>query len=211
MGGIGSGRRYQRGKDTTDDYRAIDVRRLQRDGLLAPGRFFTWNWLRNGETISSIQVRTEADMLTLIYRHQNRGGPWRPMEYPVGLKWTDCTVGGRRAWFHCPAKGCRRRVALLYIGASGIFACRHCNQLAYACQRESADDRAARRADNIRQRLGWEPGILNGRGWRKPKGMHWRTFERLTREHDAYVDVALTGIARRLDILKEKMDGLRDG
>ncbi len=25
----------------------------------------------------------------------------------------------------------------------------------------------------------WEPGILNGHGG-KPKGMHWRTYERLT-------------------------------
>ena len=25
--------------------------------------------------------------------------------------------------------------------------------------------------------MGWEPGILNGEGL-KPKGMHWRTFER---------------------------------
>jgi hypothetical protein len=60
MGGIGSGRRYQGGKDITDDYRALDVRHWKREGLLAPGHFFTTNWIRNGETVSSIQVRTEA-------------------------------------------------------------------------------------------------------------------------------------------------------
>lgn len=43
-------------------------------------------------------------------------------------------------------------------------------------ERETADDRAARRADRIRKKLGWEPGILNGDGW-KPKGMHWNTAE----------------------------------
>jgi hypothetical protein len=48
MGGFGSGR-GQSGKDTTSDYRALDVRRLQRDGLLTPGRSFGWNWTRNGE------------------------------------------------------------------------------------------------------------------------------------------------------------------
>jgi len=25
----------------------------------------------------------------------------------------------------------------------------------------------------------------DGPGWQQPKGMHWRTFERLTAEHDA--------------------------
>jgi hypothetical protein len=60
MGGFGSGR-GQGGKDTTSDMRPLDIRRLQRDGLLTPGRFFGWNWLRNGETVASIQMRTEAD------------------------------------------------------------------------------------------------------------------------------------------------------
>jgi hypothetical protein len=67
-------------------------------------------------------------------------------------------------------------VAILFGGS--IYACRHCHKLVYQCQRETDDDRAARRADTIRRRLGWEAGILNGEG-DKPKGMHWRTFERL--------------------------------
>ena len=65
-------------------------------------------------------------------------------------------------------------MAILYGG--GIFACRHCYRLAYPSQRANWDDRAARRADRIRDKPGWEPGILNGNGW-KPKGMHWNTFE----------------------------------
>lgn len=44
-----------------------------------------------------------------------------------------------------------------------IFACRHCNRAAYRCQREPDDDRASRRAETIRRRLGWEPGFLNGK------------------------------------------------
>ena len=125
MGGWGSGR-GQSGKDTTSDYRALDVRRLQRDGLLAPGRSFGWNWTRDGETVASIQVRAETDRIILNYRHKSGGSDWQPMDYPVRLAWTDCTLGGRRAWLLCPARGCGRRVALLYIGGSGIFACRHC-------------------------------------------------------------------------------------
>ena len=205
MGGRGSGRRNQGGKGTTDDCRAIDVRRWQRDGLLIPGKAFGWNWTRNGETVASIRVRAEAGRVVLSYQ-QRHGDDWRPMEYPVRLDWTPCTLGGRRAWFLCPAQGCGRRVALLYIGG-GIFACRHCYRLAYACQRETADDRAARRADRIRVRLGWEPGILNGEGG-KPKGMHWRTFNRLSAEHDAFANASWAGMAERLGLMNRRLVGL---
>lgn len=207
MGGIGSGRRYQGGKETTSDYRALDVRRLQRDGLLTPGQAFGWNWYRDDEKVASIFIQAEATRLILKYQHQSRGGPWQPMEYPVYLEWTDCNLGGSRAWFLCPAEGCGRRVAILYVGGRGIFACRHCYQLAYACQRESDDDRAARRADTIRRRLGWAPGILNGGGG-KPKGMHWRTFERLKAEHDAYANASLAGMAQRLGLVNRRLGDL---
>ncbi len=90
--------------------------------------------------------------------------------YPVRLDWTPCNFGGRRAWFLCPAMGCEKRVAILYSGS--IFAFRHCYQLAYPSQREPTYDRVARKADKIRERLGWKQGILNPRGWKKPKGMH---------------------------------------
>ena len=87
-------------------------------------------------------------------------------------------------------------MALLYLGGSGIFASRHCYKLAYAIQRETCDGRAARRADRIRDRLGWEAGILNGEG-DKPKGMHWRTFNRQQAEHNDFVNASLVGIMQR--------------
>ena len=192
MGGYGSGRQW--GQATTSDMRRLDIRRLQRDGLLKPGRAFGWQWTRNGTEVASIQMRMELDRVILNYRSRSHGGEWQAMEYPVTLEWTPCHLGGRRAWFRCPARGCGRRVAILFGGS--IFACRHCHKLAYPCQRETDDDRAARRADTIRRRLGWEPGILNGEGG-KPRGMHWRTFERLRAEHDANANASLLGIARR--------------
>lgn len=206
MGGFGSGRRHQGGRGTTSDYRSLDVRRLQRDGLLAPGQVFGWNWTREGETLASIQIRTEADKLTLSYRHQRVGSDWKPMEYAVPLDWTACTYGGSRPWFVCPASGCGRRVGKLYLGGSAIFACRHCYRLVYESQRESDDDRAARRAETIRQRLGWEPGILTPPGGR-PKGMHRYTFERLKAQHDAFVDSAVAGMAKRLRLMDGGLGG----
>ena len=88
-------------------------------------------------------------------------------------------------------------MAILYGG--GIFVCRHCYQLAYPRQRETWDDRSARRADRIRDKLGWEPGILNGNGW-KLKGMHWNTFERLTARHGTFVQISLAGMAVKLNL-----------
>jgi hypothetical protein len=152
-------------------------------------------WIRNGEVTASIQVRVETDRLWLIYRHRSGGGEWKDENYPVWFDWTPCHLGSQRLWFRCPARGCKRRVAILYGG--GIFACRHCYKLAYPSQRETSDHRALRRADRIRARLGWVPGIVNGGGL-KPKGMHWRTFMRLFAEYNASVDQSLAGMAVRI-------------
>ena len=120
------------------------------------------------------------------------------MEYPVPIEWTPCNYGGWRAWFRCPAAGCGRRVALLFLNG-GIFACRQCGKLVYASQREHDTDLAIRRADKIRERLGWEPGILNGEGF-KPKGMHWRTFERLSEAEGSYRLASFMLLMRRFKI-----------
>lgn len=195
MGGYGSGRRW--GKATTRNRLALDVRELHRDGLLRPGLAMDMHWNRTGEERAAIRVRTAADRVTLSYHTRSNGGDWQPMEFTVYLQWTGLHFGGRRPWFLCPAQGCGRRVAILYAGT--VFTCRHCQRLVYECQRETDDGRAARRADAIRRRLGWEPGIFNGDGW-KPKGMHWRTFDRLRQEHDAYVNIVQAGLIHRFRI-----------
>lgn len=202
MGGLGSGRRYQSGKDVTTDYLALDVRRLQRDGLLMAGLSFNWQWSRNGEPIGNINIRTESDRVFLNYKTRSNGGDWEPKDYPVSIDYTDCRFGGQRTWFRCPAIGCNRRVAILYGGS--IFACRHCHQLVYQSQREHVGDRATRRADKLRDRLGWEPGILNGNGG-KPKRMRWSTFERLHAQHDAYVDQSMMDAVRRFGLDLESL------
>lgn len=43
--------------------------------------------------------------------------------------------------------------------------------------------RALRRAERIRERLQWEPGIGNPPG-EKPKGMTWRRYRELVDEHE---------------------------
>ena len=197
MGGMGSGRRNQSGKNATDDYRSLDVRRWQRDGFLTPGRAFSWQWTRNGEAVASIQVRSESDRVVLSYRQRSSGGEWKDENYPVRLDWSPCTYGGQRAWFLCPAAGCGRRVAILYGG--GIFACRHCYRLAYPSQRETADDRALRQAQNIRKRLGGTANMMEPFPPR-PKGMRWRTYVRLADQERGHTQVSLAGIVRRFGL-----------
>jgi hypothetical protein len=92
-----------------------------------------------------------------------------------------CRFGGARPYFVCPGIvngiACGRRVSKLY-GAGTYFLCRHCYQLAYTSQREDRHDRALRRANNIRMRLGGEPGMASLFP-NRPKGMHHKTYKRL--------------------------------
>jgi len=195
MGGIGSGRqRCWFAGNSTADYLSIDVRRWKREGLLTPQQSFVCLWERQGEVLAAIRVRTEPDRVILDYHHRRGSEDWQNESYPIYLDWTVCNLGGQRPWFLCPARGCGRRVAILYGG--GIFACRRCYQLTYPSQREANYNRLARRANKLRDKLGWEPGCLNLPG-RKPKGMHVRTFERLTAHHDAFVESALARVTAR--------------
>jgi hypothetical protein len=43
---------------------------------------------------------------------------------------------------------------------------------------------------------------------REPKGMRWRTFERLTAEHKAFVRESLAGMARQLEMLNANLGGV---
>ena len=204
MGGYSSSRRG--GKSTTNDMHVLDIRKIQRAGLLVPGQSFGWQWTRGGEKIASINMRTDFDSplckVTLDYRTRPHGGEWKDMNYPVYVSWTGCNYGGQRVWWLCSARGCGRRVAVLYGGS--VYACRHCHKLAYRTQREQAHDRASSKADKLRERLGWDAGILNGNGG-KPKGMHWRTFDSLQATHDHHVNRALIGMSAKLGLAMDRL------
>lgn len=169
--------RYGSGRATTDYYHKIDVFSFNRDGLLRPGTSFTVRWSRTGVETGAIQCRTTWNSIILSYSHKRgEAGEWQQEEYPVELVRTPCHYGGERTWFLCPARGCGRRVAVLYGG--GIFACRHCHRVVYESQREQPHYRALRRIQAIRTKLGGS-GSMAEPFPHKPKGMHWRTYDRL--------------------------------
>lgn len=121
--------------------------------------------LRQSGTASSIEVN-----------YSYRGKSYR---CSVQLTRTPCNYGNYRHWWLCPS--CSKRVAVLY--CAGAYVCRHCLSVPYGSQLQQPIDRLFSRADEIRQRLGWQSGIAHGSGT-KPKGMHSKTFDRLVNEHD---------------------------
>jgi len=163
-------------KCATTDYRALDVRGLHRAGVLSPGYACSWQWKRRGEVVASINVRTESLARIRLNYQVRSGGQAEQKDYSVPITWTPCHLGGERPWFLCPC--CHRRVAKLYGGA--VFACRHCWRLNYASQQASKRDRASDRSWALRQALGCDEGFLclPAEYIPKPKGMHWRTFNR---------------------------------
>ncbi len=190
MGGFGSGRNWS-SHATTDDYVRMDVSYMAREGLLRDGVARNLTWSSRGREIASISFRTEADRIVLRYRHQQQGKDWESLEYAVYLERTPCHYGGSRTWFLCPARGCGRRTAFLYGGR--IYACRRCYRLVYQSQRQTQCDRATDRAWNLLKRLKadhymtiFDPEPI------RPKGMHQKTFLRLSQQYEATRLLALS-------------------
>ncbi len=95
---------------------------------------------------------------------------------------------------------------MLY-GVGGRFRCRACHDLAYSSTREGAYERNRRRADELRRRIGGKPGIFSV-PW-KPKGMHWRTYERIVAEINAREYDALVAFGAETDALLARTDRRR--
>lgn len=159
------------GRPTCEGCLSLDVREWARLGYLWPGRRFSLSlsWC-DGEP-ADFSARTEPDAVILLSRRRVQR---------ISITWTDCRFGGRRAWFRCTgysAARCGRRVAKLY-SDGGLFACRHCHGLAYASQQLCTRDRLISSARKIRMQLGGGPSLFDPFP-DKPRGMHWRTYERL--------------------------------
>ena len=193
MGGSGSGNYYRWDvKTKICDMLALDIRQMKAHDWLHDGFAGKWNWYSRGERIARIGFAVRQSSVHLDYSQNDES-----MSYSVNLDKTPCHYGGHRTWFLCPARGCGRRVAVLYGGK--VFACRKCHDLAYASQSEAGWDRALCKADKIRDALGWDAGVANGWG-AKPKGMHWDTFYKLTDKHDDACHVSNLEMIRRLGL-----------
>lgn len=196
MGGVGSGRHFHWGsKDKVTDMLRLDVRKLAREGGLSPGHRYQWLWQLSGGQTADITIQAEVDSLQLIYIYGSRHLAAEALDYSISLERTHCHFGGLRTWFRCPKRYCGKRVAILYGGR--IFACRDCHKLTYPVQNENLADRLSRRAEKVRARLGeYHDGL--SRNFGKPKGMHWRTYDRLLSEAQHYEKAAIQALLGQL-------------
>lgn len=179
------------GKATTEGSLELCVGKLRRWGYAerCARNSGAVRWHCNGNETDSINLRGDGGhSIGLSYR-------WReePVEQTILLTWTPCRHGGERPWFRCEAYRngiyCGQRVGKLY-GAGRIFACRHCYQLCYASQLESTGRRGINLTHKLRAKLG-EDG-------KKPKGMHWRTYDRLCERAAAVENRSMAGLIMRL-------------
>lgn len=97
----------------------------------------------------------------------------------VALTQTPGRYGGTRLWFVCPWSSCGRKCTVLYREKrtnARAFTCRRCLRFRYATQLLGDSDRLSIRIDRLVSRLGVAPdGTL-----RRPKGMHEKTFRRIS-------------------------------
>ena len=158
MGGYGSGqfmRLAVKNSRRVNQFSTVDIRQVRKErGLSAdkPAR------LAFSYTVRGRSVSVSAPIV------------WVP--YPYGL----------RPFFECPQ--CGRRCCLLYLAEQ--CACRQCLGLSYPVQFETKQNQGFRRAWKARKKLVQPDGNSTCStpipDWKKPKGMHWATFNRLRDE-----------------------------
>lgn len=194
MGGRGSGRTGGLGMltDKCHEYHSVDIDWLRRKRCLRPGCAGKLTWSRGGTRTGNIDYRIETTGLRLIYKTRSHGGAWRDVNELVPFVQTPTNFGGGRQWFKCLSCGARCRI--LYGG--GYFRCRRCHRLKYESQYEPAFACAASRALKIREKLGGMGG-LDMPFPEKPKGMHWRTYERLRNKEEHLQTAWVMGIAQK--------------
>ncbi|MCP1659106.1 hypothetical protein [Neisseria perflava] len=156
-------------KSTTDDYLNLRIGSVTCQPI---GSIITSTWTRSGYTVGQIQYcRTDENTLIMRYTHHDE-----PQHYTIRLLCTTCNYGGTRAWFECPS--CCRRVGVLYSGRR--FLCRHCRNLNYPSTRQPSFYRVF---DKTNRKL----KKIDGKGYgfpNRPKGMHFKTYERLFQQWD---------------------------
>ena len=200
MGGPGSGTWWRWNKKTyAEEVNRIDIRYMKKQNLLRAGSSGSLSWSCNGEPTGNISYSMFHDHMILNYRHRQNGEDWQDIKDTIRLDETDCNYGGTRKWFICPS--CGDRVALLY-GPGIYFRCRTCSGMSYASQSEGYLDRQVRKARKIRKRLAvdsewWDADCLSDPIFMKPKGMRWKTYERLKQtENQAQDEIERVFVSR---------------
>jgi hypothetical protein len=179
MGGNNSGRWSGRPTSEATQSYVLHMASLTRAGI-GPGRFGKVAFsLDQGQFPIELTIDTRSVGPGFIdFAHETRHprDP-QPIRYRVWLNWSRPHYGGRRYWFCCPKTGEWATKLFLPLGGHR-FLSRQGYRLGYACQRERRSDRLMRKAHKLHRALGGGDERLGGEAPDKPKGMHWRTYER---------------------------------
>jgi hypothetical protein len=179
MGGFGSGRRREVNRGTVDSYYWLDIGALAQRRSLGSGWSGVLEWpAHGGRPTARVHLQVQPDHIVLAHRV---GREARDLQDTIAISDIACHFGFGRPYFVCPGLDlnhpCGRSVTRLYF-VDRRFRCRHCHRLTYASRSETAADRAYRRANAIRRRLGGPIGIANPFP-DKPPHMSRHSFERL--------------------------------
>ena len=127
------------------------------------------------EQVPKVDIRDQKGLepwVAAFGRHDCEG----PEQW-IDVEWTPARFGGQRPWYVCAS--CRGHAMILY-KVRGQWVCRRCGDLVYPSSRENNIARAVRQERKLRKRIGASCDLMErpSRGT-KPKGMWWRTYERL--------------------------------
>lgn len=139
----------------------------------------TTSSLNNYPRLSISQYREQLKQGNAKYIEVSYSYRSKPYQYSIQLSKTACNYGHYRHWWLCPK--CSKRVSVLY--CAGLYVCRHCIGANYGSQLQQPVDRIYSKLNALRERLGWQVGIIHGIGER-PKGMHHGTYEQLLVEYE---------------------------
>lgn len=225
MGGYNSGG-HNRKHVTVEASVKLDAAMLRRAGLLdvAAPKGYSWDYSNRDRHTCTVLViagyQAGALQVTIItpdkVEHQQH----------IRTSATACNYGKVRHWLHCPQ--CGRRAFRLYyyphtVNARGeyvhYFTCRHCLHLTYQARRERGFDRYQSRCFNAHDRMkewarvhGVKDFKTDRWQWQmppdKPKGMRWRTYERIAGKWEKAADMAEDAFAAGLTALIERSDKL---
>ena len=191
-----------------EDGLKLDLNKLLRDGFGKTGEWrwgaIHWNYVGMGEVVASgaleMDLREDDDA-----RVELRLGK---LEQFIQLVREPRRFGGGQWYFVCPVTGRPASVLWLPPGASR-FSSRQTwgRRVAYGSQFQAAYVRTLSRAQDIRVRLGGRRYVsLDTPSPPKPKGMHWRTYERLIDKSEAYEMKCISYLSRFIDGTQRRLE-----
>jgi hypothetical protein len=173
---------------------SIDLNNLRREGFVVPGRCtvprnIVWKDVPSGELIASGSCYSDAQW-------PEEGGSLNitlgGLRQKLRLRAVPRHFGGHQWYFVCPFTS-RLCSVLWLLPRADKFGSRQTwgRRVAYSSQFATAHDRAIYSARHIHYQLGAKGRIaMDDHLPPKPKGMHWRTYDKLAARCERYENIS---------------------